>query len=162
MRYKLAFLALAIFGLAAAGCTLVGQGTLQISNDESGLGVDNTTLYAFAADTGDPFPPAGFLALFVKGDDFGQPPSYGMNSYLYLVRTNLACPQSEGAPEGFALSDVTIVGVVTVTNGSVNQFLLMPDAPSARQSRWGLMDVLELAGYPGLHRLYRCGTVTWP
>ncbi len=49
------------------------------------------------------------------------------NGRKYLVRTDLDCPQSEGAPEAFSLNDVTIVGLVTVTNGSVNQFLLMQD-----------------------------------
>lgn len=160
-RSRLAIGALIIGSIFAASCTLVGQGDLRVANDLSGIGADNTTLKAFAPDPGDVFPPAGYLTLFVKGDDFGLPPSYGMNGYLYLVRTDLECPQSEGAPEGFNLSDVTIVGVVTVTNGSVNQFLTMPDIPSTRQARWALIEINEFAGYQPLHLAQRCGAVTW-
>lgn len=161
MRSRLAILALALTSALAASCTLVGQGDLHVSNDLSGIGADNTTLRAYAPDPGDAFPPAGYLTLYVKGDDFGLPPSYGMNGYLYLVRTDLECPQSEGAPEGFNLSDVTIVGIVTVTNGSVNQFLTMQDSPANRQSRWALIEINELAGYEPLHLAHRCGTVDW-
>ena len=161
MRNPVVLAASLVFALFATGCTLVGQGNLNIANDQSGIGDDNTTLHAFAPDTGDPFPPPGYLNLYVKGDDFGGPPSYGINGYLYLVRTNLACPQSEGAPEAFTLADVTIVAVVTVTNGSVNQSSIMLDTPAARQSRFALMEIPELAGYPGLHLIERCGTITW-
>jgi len=161
MRFKLAFAAMLTLALLASACTLVGQGALNVANDQSGIGADNTTFHAFAADSGDPFPPAGYLNLFVRGDDFGSPPSYGMNGYLYLVRTNLPCPQSEGAPEAFTLADVTIIGVVTVTNGSVNQSSIMLDSPAARQFRFASMEIPELAGYPGLHLLERCGTITW-
>ncbi len=148
-------------GLAAASCTLVGQGTLHVANDLSGLGADNTIFRAFAPDPGDPWPPAGFVNLFVKGDDFGQPPSYGMNGYLYLAHTGLDCPQSEGAPETFTLADVTLAGIVTVTNGSVNQNLTMQDTGANRQGHWALIEMNELAGYPGQHLIHRCGAVTW-
>jgi hypothetical protein len=148
-------------GLAAASCTLVGQGTLHVANDLSGLGADNTIFRAFAPDPGDPWPPAGFVNLFVKGDDFGQPPSYGMNGYLYLAHTGLDCPQSEGAPETFKLTDVTLAGIVTVTNGSVNQNLTMQDTGANRQGHWALIEMNELAGYPGQHLIHRCGAVTW-
>jgi hypothetical protein len=84
-----------------------------------------------------------------------------MNGFLYLVRTGLDCPQSEGAPETFTLNDVTITGIVTVTNGSANQFLTMQDTPANRESRWALIEINELAGYPGTHKIHRCGTVTW-
>jgi hypothetical protein len=134
---------------------------LHVSNDLSGAGQDNTFLRAFAPDTGDPWPPSGFVNLFVKGDDFGQAPSYGMNGYLYLVRTDLACPQSEGAPEVFRLSDVTIAGIVTVTAGSVNQFLTMQDNAANRQSRWALIEIPEFPSTGGGHLIRRCGTVTW-
>jgi hypothetical protein len=160
-RARFALLLLVAAGLAAASCTLVGQGHLYVANDLSGAGVDNTTLRAFAPDTGDAWPPAGFLNLFVRGDDFGHPPAYGMNGYLYLARTNLACPESEGAPEAFTLNDVTLVGLVTVTNGSVNQFVTMQDNAANRQARWALIEINELAGYPGEHLIHRCGTVTW-
>lgn len=148
-------------GLAAVSCTLVGQGNLHVANDLSGIGADNTTLRAFAPGPGDTWPPAGFVNLLIKGDDFGAPPSYGMNGYLYLVRTDLACPQAEGAPEAFTLNDVTIAGIVTVTNGSVNQFVTMQDISANRQSRWALIEINELAGYAGEHLIHRCGTVTW-
>ncbi len=161
MRVKLAIAVMLTFAVLATGCTLVGQGDLNVANDQSGIGADNTTMHAFAADSGDPFPPPGYLNLYVKGDDFGSPPAYGMNGYLYLVRTSLACPQSEGAPEAFTLADVTIVAVVTVTDGSVDQSSIMLDSPAARQSRFALMEIGELAGYPGLHLLERCGTITW-
>jgi hypothetical protein len=48
-----------------------------------------------------------------------------------------------------------------VTNGSVNQFLIMQDNAANRQSRWALIEINELAGYPGEHLIHRCGTVTW-
>lgn len=158
---RLALLALLGAGLLGVSCTVVGQGALHVSNDLSGIGADNTTLHAYAPDPGDAFPPAGYVSLWVKGDDLGSPPSYGMNGYVYLVRTDLDCPMSEGRPETFTLGDVTIVGVVTVTNGSVNQFLTMQDTPANRQSHWALMDIGEVAGYPGEHLLRRCGEVTW-
>jgi hypothetical protein len=158
---RLALVSLVITALAAASCTLVGQGNLHVANDLSGIGADNTTLRAFAPDPGDPFPPAGYVNLFVKGDDFGVPPAYGMNGYLYLAHTDLDCPQSEGVPEAFTLNDVAIVGLVTVTNGSVNQFLLMQDNPANRQANWALIEINELAGYPGAHLAHRCGTVAW-
>lgn len=161
MFKRLAPLALGVLMIAAASCRIVGQGDLRIANDLSGIGADNTTLRAFAADPGDAWPPPGYVNLFVKGDDFGLPPSYGMTGYLYLVRTNLNCPQSEGAPEQFGLSDVTIVGIITVTNGSVNQFVTMPDTAANRSSRWALIEINEIAGVPGAHLIHRCGTVTW-
>jgi hypothetical protein len=161
VRSRLLALLLIAAGLAAFSCQLVGQGNLHVANDLSGIGADNTTFRAYIADPGDPFPPAGQVAMFVKGDDFGRPPSYGMNGYLYLVSTDLSCPESEGAPEAFTLSQVTIVGVVTVTNGSVNQFLTMADTAANRKSRWALIEINELAGYPGLHLNHRCGDVSW-
>ncbi|MEX2247204.1 MAG: YCF48-related protein [Dehalococcoidia bacterium] len=160
-RFLPAFALIVLAGMFAVSCTLVGQGDLHVANDESGLGADNTIFRAFAPDPGDVWPPAGSMNILVKGDDFGRPPSYGMDGYLYLVRTDLACPQSEGAPEAFTLSDVTITGIVTVTGGTVNQFLTMPDTPANRQARWALIEINELAGYPGLHLIHRCGTVTW-
>ena len=90
----------------------------------------------------------GFVDLFVKGDDFGQPPTYGMNGYLYLVRTDLACPESEGAPEAFTLADVTLVGIVTVTNGSVNQNVTMLDTAANRQSHWALIGSTSWRAFP--------------
>lgn len=158
---RIALLLVIAAGLGAAACTLVGQGPLHIANDLSGLGRDNTMFRAYAPEPGDPFPPAGNLNISIMGDDFGHPPAYGMNGYVYLVRTNAACPQSEGAPETFMLNAVTIVGVVSVTNGSVNQIVTIPDTPSARQANWALIDVGELSGYPGQHFIYRCGTVVW-
>lgn len=160
-RARLGFVALIATALFAASCTLVGQGDLHVSNDLSGIGADNTTLHAYAPDPGDVWPPAGFVNLQVRGDHFGSPPSYGMNGFLYLVRTSLTCPQSEGAPETFSLNDVTISGIITVTNGSVNQFVTMQDTPSNRESNWALIEINELAGYPGTHKIHRCGIVTW-
>ncbi len=158
---RLAVLGLVAGMLATVSCTLVGQGHLNVANDLSGIGRDNTTLQAFAPGPGDVWPPAGQVNLWVKGDDFGKPPSYGVNGYLYLVRTGAACPQSEGAPEAFTLSQVTITGIVTVTNGSVNQFLTMADTPANREARWALIEIGEVPGYPGQHLIHRCGTVTW-
>jgi hypothetical protein len=151
---------LAIAALAAS-CQIVGQGHLNVSNDLSGIGADNTEFRAFAAGQGDAWPPQGKLALAVRGDDFGSPPAYGMNGYLYLVRTNKVCPESEGTPEMFELADVTIEGIVTVTDGTVNQFLTMDDTTANRQSTWALIDIPELAGWEPGHRIHRCGTVTW-
>ena len=159
-RIRLALLLLAT-GVFAASCQLVGQGHLNVSNDQSGIGADNTEFRAYAAGPGDPFPPAGYLALHVRGDDFGRPPSYGMNGYLYLVGTAAACPQSEGAPEAFTLSQVSILGIATVSNGTVNQFFTVADTTANRHARWGLMEINELAGYPGQHLLHRCGSVAW-
>lgn len=158
---RLAAAALAAIAILAASCTLVGEGDLRVQNDLSGIGADNTIFRAFEADTGDVFPPAGYLNIFVRGDDFGRPPSFGLNSYLYLVRTDDACPESEGAPETFKLADVTLIGIVTITNGSANQFLLMPDAPGARQQTFALIEINEFEGFPGEHYIHRCGEVTW-
>src|SRR5262245_37351444 len=88
---RLTMLAMIAGGVLAASCQLVGQGHLNISNDESGIGADNTEFSAYIADAGDPFPPPGYLSIFVRGDDFGRPPSYGMNGYLYLVGTSAPC-----------------------------------------------------------------------
>jgi hypothetical protein len=77
------------------------------------------------------------------------------------VRTDRACPQSEGAPETFELNEVTIVGIVTVKSGSVDQFVTMQDTPANRSARWALIEVNELLGYAGEHYIHRCGTVTW-
>ena len=153
--------AVAVLGVAAAGCELVGQGALPVQNDLSGIGADNTVFYAFEHETGDVWPPAGMLSLAVRGDDFGRPPNYGMDGYLYLVRTDLDCPMAEAAPEVFELDDVTIVGVVTVTDGTVNQVLSMPDDPAARQARWALIELSEYSATEPGHAIYRCGTVTW-
>ena len=160
-RRLLVLLGLLVVAVAAVSCTLVGQGHLNVANDLSGIGDDNTELRAYVADPGDAFPAPGQISLFVKGDDFGSPPLYGMDGYLYLVSTGLACPESEGAPEAFTLADVTIVGVVTVRDGSIDQVLTMPDTPANRAARWALIAIPELAGYPGLHLIHRCGTVTW-
>jgi hypothetical protein len=160
-RYLLALAPMLFAAIVAASCTLVGQGHLNVANDLSGIGADNTTLSAYVADPGEVWPPAGQINLFVKGDDFGKPPSYGMQGYLYLVRTEAACPQSEGAPESFTLNQVTIAGIITVKNGSVDQFVTMQDTASNRASRWALIEINELAGFPGEHLIHRCGTVTW-
>ncbi len=160
-RALLATAALAALALFAASCELVGEGDLHISNDLSGLGADNTILRAYEADTGEPVPPAGYLSLFVRGDDFGTPPSYGMDGYLFLVATDDACPESEGAPESFELADVDIHGIVTVIDGSVNQFVFVPDNSATKKDQWALIAPVELDGFPDEHLAYRCGTVTW-
>lgn len=159
LRIALAVLALA--GLVLIGCRQVASGNLHVANDLSGIGQDNTFLRAYAPDPGDSWPPTGQVNIFVRGDDFGSPPSYGMNGYLYLVRTTAACPQSEGAPEVFTLSAVTITGVVTVTAGSVNQFVTMADTPANRAATWALIDVAPFPNTGGGHLIRRCGTVTW-
>jgi hypothetical protein len=158
---RLALIVLSVAAVFGTSCQLVGQGHLNISNDLSGIGADNTEFRAFVADVGDPFPPTGYMAVAVRGDDFGRPPSYGMNGYLYLVGTSAPCPMSEGAPEAFTLAQVSIVGIATVTNGTVNQFFTLVDTTANRHPRWGLMEINELAGYPGQHLLERCGAVTW-
>jgi hypothetical protein len=152
---------LALIAAAAAGCRSVGSGNLHVANDLSGIGRDNTVLHAFAPDPGDVWPPSGYVNLAVNGDDFGRPPSYGMNGYVYLVRTSVACPMAEAALEAYKLSDVTIVGIVTVTNGSINQFVTMQDTPVNRKAVWALIDIPEAADTGGGHRIYRCGTVSW-
>jgi hypothetical protein len=153
--------ALVLLALAAVACRQVGYGDLRVANDLSGIGRDNTWIRAFVADPGDVWPPAGYVNLWVKGDDFGRPPAYGLDGYLYLVRSDAACPQSEGAPEVFRLSDVTIVGIVTVKLGSVDQFLLMQDAPANRQATWALIETGEFPDTGGGHLILRCGGVTW-
>lgn len=160
-RVPLLIIACVAVALFAAGCRHVGHGQVRVANDLSGIGVDNSMIDAFVADTGDDWPPPGYVNLFVKGDDFGTPPSYGMNGYLYLVRTNTACPHSEGMPEVFALADVTIVGVITITAGSANQFVTMQDTPANRQAVWALIEIGETPITPGGHMIRRCGTVTW-
>ena len=160
-RRRLSVGVLAVAAIFAASCQLVGQGNLHVANDLSGLGADNTTFRAFIADSGDPFPAPGYLNIFVKGDDFGRPPTYGMNGYLYLVSTDNICPQSEGAPEAFTLAQVNIAGIVTVAYGGVNQFVTLPDTTASRRPQWALIEINELAGYPGLHLIHRCGAITW-
>lgn len=160
-RRRLGLVLLIAVAVAAVSCRIVGQGPLHVANDLSGIGRDNTIFVAFAADPGEPWPPSGSVNILVKGDDFGQPPSYGMNGYLYLVRTDDACPMSEGAPQVFKLADVTIAGVITVTNGSVNQFVTMDDIPPNRRARWALIEIGETAGTGGGHLIHRCGTVVW-
>jgi hypothetical protein len=152
--------ALIVLALVAVACRQVGYGDLRVANDLSGIGRDNTWLRAYSPDPGDAWPPAGYVNLWVKGDDFGHPPAYGMNGYLYLVRTGVACPMAEGAPEVFNLNDVTIVGIVTVRSGGVDQFLLMADAPADREATWALIETGEFSGGGG-HFIQRCGTVTW-
>jgi hypothetical protein len=146
---------------AALACREVGRGDLHVANDLSGIGRDNTIFRAYLSDPGEPWPPAGQLNLFVRGDDIGKPPSFGFNGYLYLVRTSMACPQSEGAPEVFHLPDVTITGIVTVVNGTVNQFVTMPDTPANRSGTWALIAIDETPDTSGGHLISRCGTVTW-
>jgi hypothetical protein len=154
-------LALGAVALAAAACELVGQGDLHVQNDLSGLGADNTVFYAWEHETGDVWPPTGFLSIAVRGDDFGSPPNYGMDGYLYLVRTDAACPMTEAGPEVYELADVTIVGVVTVTDGTANQVLSTPDVAGARQDIWALIDIGEFSDTESGHAIHRCGTVTW-
>ena len=159
---RAALIVLALAGLTAAmACKVVGQGDLHVANDLSGIGRDNTVFRAFVADAGEPWPPAGQVNLFVHGDDIGKPPSFGFNGYLYLVRTSSACPQSEGAPEVFRLSDVTITGMITVTNGTANQFVTMPDTPANRAATWALIALDETPNTNGGHLISRCGTVNW-
>jgi hypothetical protein len=158
---RLTIIAVVGFALFAAGCTLVGEGDLHIANDESGIGADNTIFRAFVSDPGDAFPPDGYLNIFVRGDDFGHAPDYGMDGYLYLVSTGEECPQSEGAPEAFTLDEVTIVGIATVTDGTVNQFFLTEDTAGARAPRWALIELFELDGFPDEHLIERCGEITW-
>lgn len=152
---------LAIAGIAATSCTLIGQGALHVSNDLSGIGADNTVLRVYAHNTGDTWPAAGELGVLVQGDDFGMPPSYGMKGYLVLVSTNAPCPQSEGAPETFTLAAVTPIGVVPVIDGSVNQAFRIADTAANRRPTWALMETDEMVGYPGEYRLHRCGTVSY-
>jgi hypothetical protein len=154
-------LALGAVALTAAACELVGQGDLHVQNDLSGIGADNTVFYAWEHETGDTWPPAGFLSIAVRGDDFGTPPDYGLDGYLYLVHSDAACPMSEAAIEAFALADVTVVGVVTVTGGTVNQVLSTPDSAGAREDTWALIDIGEFSATEPVHKVHRCGTVTW-
>ncbi|MEX2226323.1 MAG: hypothetical protein WEB52_07740 [Dehalococcoidia bacterium] len=153
--------ALGVLALAEAACELVGQGDLPVQNDLSGIGADNTVFYAWEHESGDVWPPTGMLSLAVRGDDFGSPPSYGMDGFLYVVRTDAACPMREGGPEVFELADVTIVGVVTVTGGTVNQVLSTPDTAGVRQDRWALIEIGEFSATEPGHAIHRCGTVTW-
>jgi hypothetical protein len=68
---------------------------------------------------------------------------------------------SEGAPEAFTLDEVDIVGIATVTDGTVNQFFLVEDSSSVRDPRWALIELFELPDFPGEHLIHRCGAVTW-
>jgi photosystem II stability/assembly factor-like uncharacterized protein len=147
--------------LLVGGCTLVGQGALHVQNDLSGLGADNTVIRFYAHNAGDTWPASGELGVLVQGDDFGSPPSFGLNGTLLLVSTLADCPMSEGAPETFAMADVTTIGSVPVINGRVNQAFRVPDAGASRAPRWALIEPTELSGFPGEHKIHRCGTVTF-
>jgi hypothetical protein len=157
----MATLFLPLLGLAAVACVRVGEGQLHVQNDLSGLGRNNTFLQAFAPEPGDVWPPAGFLNLWVRGDDFGRPPAYGMNGYLFLVRTSAACPMTEAGPEVFGLDEVTVTAVITVREGSVDQFVTVRDEPGVRLSTWALVEIGEFPDTGGGHFIHRCGTVTW-
>lgn len=156
-----AVVAMLALAFAAVACRQVGVGTLHVANDLSGIGRDNTVFHAYAHDAGDAWPPAGQLSIYVRGDDIGTPPSFGENGFLFFVRTSAACPMSEGAPEVFKLSDVTITEVVTVQNGSVNQIGFVADTPANRADTWALIEIGEEANTGGGHLVRRCGTVTW-
>jgi hypothetical protein len=158
---RLAILLLASAAFAAVACHQVATGQLHRANDLSGLGRDNTVLRAVAPNAGDPWPAAGEVGILVQGDDFGSPPSFGLNAYFYLVRTSAPCPQSEGTPETFKLSQVTIAGILTSTNGSVNQVVTMPDTPANRAPTWAIIAIPEMPGTGGAHFISRCGSVTW-
>ena len=160
-RSRIALVLMVAAGMAAFSCTLIGQGQLHVSNDLSGLGANNTILRAYAHNTGDFWPGPGEIGVLVQGDDFGSAPVYGMNGTLLLVSTNAPCPMSEGAPETFTMQDVLVIGDVPVIDGRVNQAFRVVDDVQARLPRWALIEVDELAGYPGEHLIHRCGTVTW-
>ena len=160
-RPRLALLLIIAAGMAAFSCTLIGQGQLHVSNDESGIGANNTILRAYAHNPGDTWPAEGEIGVLVQGDDFGTPPSYGLNGTLLLVNTAAQCPMSEGAPETFTMAEVAVVGDVPVIDGSVNQAFRLADTVSARAPRWALIEPVEMADFPGEHRIHRCGTVTW-
>ncbi len=148
--------------LAAVACRQVGYGDLHGANDLSGIPRDNTWLRAFTPETGDSWPPTGYLNLWVKGDDIGfASNAYRMNGFLFLVHTTSDCPQVEGGLEAFLLSQVHIAGVVTVANGSANQFVTIQDTPANRQPTWALIDIGPTPSTGGGHRIWRCGTVTW-
>jgi len=163
-RHRVRFGALALMllgGVALMACHQVGSGQLHVANDLSGIPQDNTFLHAVVKDQGDAWPGANEVGILVQGNDIGQNPGYNMNGFVYLVRTTKACPMSEGAPETFKLADVTITGVITVNNGSVNQVVTMNDGAQNRASTWALIALGEMTGYPGEHYIYRCGAVTW-
>ena len=161
-RKRLAAIATMMIGaVALLACHQVGSGQLNVANDLSGIPKNNTALHAVVRDSGDAWPASGEVGILVQGDDIGQNPGYNMNGFVYLVRTSKACPMSEGAPETFALSDVTIAGVITVNDGSVNQVVTMADSAQNRASTWALIALGDLQGHPGEHFIYRCGTVTW-
>jgi hypothetical protein len=147
--------------LLAGACTLIGQGTLHVQNDLSGLGADNTVLRVYAHNPGDSWPAAGELGVLVQGDDFGAPPTFGLNGALLLVSTLAECPMSEGAPETFSFAEVTIIGNVPVIDGKVNQAFRIADTPASRAPRWALIDPNDLDGFPNEHLIHRCGTVTF-
>jgi hypothetical protein len=156
---SLIVVSLVILAFAAGGCRLIGTGQLHVQNDLSGLGRNNTVIGAFIPDIGEPFPGRDEIAIYVRGDDFGRPPAFGLNGYLYLVRTELPCPESEAAPEVFRLNQVVVVGIITVRDGSVDQVVSMQNQQGSRDPTWALMDVGQLP--EGGHYIHRCGTVTW-
>jgi hypothetical protein len=158
-RFGIAAL-LALLAVFTAACELVGQGDLHVQNDQSGLG-DGAILRAFEHEAGDVVPPDGMLAVAVLGGDFGRPPDFGMNGFLLLVVTDDPCPMSEGAPEVYDPADVSVVGVINVNDGSVQQMVLVADTPENRGPYWALIELTPFPDANGGHFIHRCGEVTW-
>ena len=160
-----AFMALAV--LVFSGCRLVGQGQLQVVNDESGLGANDTVVRAFAREPGDAWPPPGEAAILITGTDFGTPPDYGMDGELYFVNSTMAmCPTAGAGPHVFNIRGqaINIIGTVAVSDGNVHQWLTMPflyPQPMRRYLSWALIDTEPLPGSNGDHLIRRCGTMTW-
>lgn len=160
-RYAMLMGAAVAVALVAAGCKLVAQGELHVANDESGLS-GPAVFRAWEHEDGDFVPPEGFLAIGVIGSQFGRPPSFGLDGFLYLVSTDEPCPMSEGAPEVFEPADVRVRGVITVTDGNVNQMVLVPDTADVRgDDVWALIEIAPFPDAGGGHLVHRCGEVTW-
>lgn len=158
---------LVLAALVFSGCRLVGNGQLLVVNDQSGLGANDTVIFAFARETGDSWPSVGEAAIFVTGTDFGQPPAFGMDGELFLVNSAFAlCPTAGVGPHvfNFAEQAVNILGTVEVTDGVVRQWLTIPftdPQPMRHYLSWALVDTDPLPGSNGDHMIRRCGTMSW-
>jgi hypothetical protein len=160
----------------AAGCQLVGSGTLNyvpVAYPAGTSGPDEpaatsgsiATIHAFRRDPGDAWPPQGKVALWVRAENI-PPLRTAPDESVYLMR--LFAPQ-EAAP---AYGGVRTCGELAANTGrlpfypalvighlrigddrTLNQVVLADDTPEVRQSSWAIVN--NDAFYSG--QAIRCG-----
>jgi hypothetical protein len=151
--------------LLAAGCRLVGSGTLEqipsVNAREAREG-PGVSVNVYRADPGDAWPPAGKLAIWLRATDFPTINCGVQCTYLELRNPPIeyrSCDEliNERAPlipqdqEGLEL-----IGRVDIDNEhAINEVLLIDDIPENRSATWVLTD----SGI-GSYIPIRCGKVS--